>query len=64
MTVPATMDLSQILQAAQSHDANVRVGAEQQLASLEGDAPTFFQALSTHIATETNAPVERKLAGM
>ena len=63
MTVPATMDLSQILSAAQSHDASVRGSGEASLASLEADAPTFFQALSSHIAANTNAPAERKLAG-
>ena len=57
-------DLSQILLAAQSPDATARNSAEQQIASLEAsDAGGFFQALSAHLSNESNALVERKLAG-
>jgi len=57
-------DLSQILLAAQSPDATARNSAEQQIASLEAsDAGGFFQALSAHLSNDSNALVERKLAG-
>lgn len=57
------VDVTDILKACQSPDASQRQHGEAKLKELESDSSTFFQALSTHLATPTNPVDTRKLSG-
>ena len=59
------MDITAVLSAAQSADANVRQAAEQQLALLESqNYAAFLGMLVTELASEAKPPVPRRLAGL
>ena len=60
----AAMDVTPVLQACQSPDANQRQHGEAKLKELEQNAPLFYQALSTYIATSANPVDTRRLAGV
>lgn len=57
------MDITEILKACQSPDATARQLGEAKLKEVESDPATFFQALSTHVATPSNPADTRKLSG-
>jgi importin subunit beta-1 len=58
-------DITAILQATQSHDANARVAAEAQLkAAQESNFPGFLTSLAGEIANEQKPPTTRPLAGL
>ena len=58
-------DITAILQATQSHDANARVAAEAQLkAAQESNFPGFLTSLAGEIANEQKPPTTRQLAGL
>lgn len=59
----ASVDVTDILKACQSPDASQRQHGEAKLKELESDPSTFFQALSSHLATLTNPVDTRKLSG-
>ena len=57
------VDVTDILKACQSPDASQRQHGEAKLKELESDPSTFFQALSSHLATPINPVDTRKLSG-
>lgn len=59
----AAVDVTDILKACQSPDASQRQHGEARLKELESDASTFFQSLSSHLATPSNPVDTRKLSG-
>lgn len=59
------LDLTALLQAAQSADASVRTQAEQQLTQLqEGQYPSFLLSLSAELANDGKPADTRRLAGL
>lgn len=59
----SSVDVTDILKACQSPDASQRQHGEAKLKELESDPSTFFQSLSSHLATFTNPVDTRKLSG-
>lgn len=57
------MDVTALLQAAQSADANARQQAEAGLKQLEAQPETFLISLSAHFSNEANPVDTRRLAG-
>jgi len=57
------VDITALLQAAQSADAAQRHHAEAKLKELEADAPSFLLSLSAHLSVESNGVDTRRLAG-
>jgi len=57
------VDVTALLQAAQSADAAQRQNAESKLKELEADVPTYLSSLSAHLSNEGNPVDTRRLAG-
>lgn len=57
------VDVTTLLQAAQSADAGQRQQAEAKLKELEADVPTYLSSLSAHLSNEANPVDTRRLAG-
>ena len=57
------VDLTSLLQAAQSADANARQAAEQGIKQFESQPESYLLSLSSHLANESNAVDTRRLAG-
>mmetsp|Transcript_8298 Transcript_8298/g.29142 ORF Transcript_8298/g.29142 Transcript_8298/m.29142 type:complete len:878 (-) Transcript_8298:27-2660(-) len=59
------MDITPLLQAAQSPDATTRTAAEEQLKAFQAqNYQGFLTALAAEVATEGKAPEARRLAGL
>lgn len=57
------VDITALLQAAQSADAAARQQGEAGIKQLESQPESYLLSLCTHLATETNAVDTRRLAG-
>jgi importin subunit beta-1 len=57
------VDITSLLQAAQSPDANARTQAEAALKQLEAQPSSFLLSLSSHLSNEANPVDTRRLAG-
>jgi hypothetical protein len=65
LSQPLTMSLTNILLAAQSSDANIRVPAEQQLQSaLNTNFPMYLGSLCQELADDSKPQDSRQIAGL
>lgn len=59
------MDITQVLLAAQSPDANLRTAAESNLTQFQGqNLPNFLLSLSIELSNDEKPPESRRLAGI